>query len=143
MAISIGSSVIIDNNRGISTTTLQNYSESIVTLGTLPADSVVNIGLSTGTVFTATLPTSGITTFTFTSGISTGAASFLIFLTNAGSGTTVTLSWPSTAGVSSVKWTGGTVPDRTTVASKTDIWSFNTLNNGVDWYGNIALFNFS
>lgn len=136
MTIKVAGTDIIDQSRNILTATLKNYTETTSALGTLAAGTT-NINLANGTVFTATLPTSGTVTFTFSTGVTTGAASFLLFLTNAGSGS-ATLSWPGT-----VKWTGGTVPDRTTTVSRTDIWSFSTLDNGTSWYGNIALFNFA
>jgi len=136
MTIKINGTDIIDQNRNILTAILKNYTETIHNLGALSAGTT-NINMANGTVFTATLPTSGTVTFTFTTGGVSGAASFLLILTNAGSGS-ATLAWPA-----SVKYTGGTVPDRTTIVSRTDIWSFNTLDNGSNWYGNIALFNFA
>ena len=136
MTIKVAGTTIIDDSRNIIQSTIKNYSETVSALGTLSAGTT-NIDLANGTVFTATLPTSGTVTFTFTTGVTTGAASFLLFLTNGASGS-ATLAWPAT-----VKWTGGTVPDRTTTVSRTDIWSFSTTDNGSNWYGNIALFNFA
>ena len=136
MTIKVAGTTIIDDSRNIIQSTIKNYSETVSALGTLSAGTT-NINLANGTVFTATLPTSGTVTFTFTTGVTTGAASFLLFLTNGASGS-ATLAWPAT-----VKWTGGTVPDRTTTVSRTDIWSFSTTDNGSNWYGNIALFNFA
>ena len=136
MTIQIAGTTIIDQSRTIVQSTLKNYSETVSALGTLAAGTT-NINLANATVFTATLPTTGTVTFTFTTGVTTGSASFLLFLTNAASGS-ATLAWPA-----SVKWTGGTVPDRTTTVSRTDAWSFSTTNNGTNWFGNIALFNYA
>ena len=65
-----------------------------------------------------------------------GAISFTLVLTN---DTTQgrTIVWPGT-----VKWPNNTVPLRTTDASRTDIWSFFTVDNGTTWYGTLSLFNF-
>ena len=63
--------------------------------------------------------------------------SFSLLLTNDGSAGR-TIAWPA-----SVKWPNASIPSRTTAASKTDIWSFMSPDNGTTWYGNIALYNFS
>ena len=120
----------------IDSSTFKNYAETAVNLGTLSGTSAANnIGLSTGNIFYGTLPTSGITTFTFTTGLTSGAVSFTLYLKNGASGNP-TLSWPA-----SVLFSGGSAPDRTTIANKTDIWTFSTLDNGTYWYGDIAMYN--
>jgi hypothetical protein len=120
----------------VDSSTFRNYAETVVDLGTLSGtEASNNIGLSTGNVFYGTLPISGITTFTFTTGLTSGAVSFTLYLKNGASGTP-TLSWPV-----SVVFSGGTAPDRTTIANKTDIWTFSTFDNGTTWYGDIAMYN--
>ena len=70
-------------------------------------------------------------------GVTSGAVSFTLFLTNdATAGRTIT--WPV-----SVKWPGGTISTRTTAASRTDVYTFFTTNNGTNWYGNIAQYNYA
>ena len=77
------------------------------------------------------------TTFTFTTGITTGSLGFALQLAN-GTGGPFAITWPA-----SVKWPNNTTPTRTTTDSKTDIWVFNSIDNGTTWYGNLALYNFS
>jgi hypothetical protein len=95
--------------------------------------SATTLNLANGNVFTATLTDN--CTFTFTTGVVTGAASFtLVLLNDATSGRSIV--WPA-----SVKWPNNVIPVRTTTSNATDIWSFFTPNNGTTWYGNIALYN--
>jgi hypothetical protein len=120
----------------LNNTVITNYAEAAVNVGTLSTTVTNNIGLSTGNVFYGNLPaTAGIVTFSFTTGHTTDASSFTLYLTNAASGTP-TLGWPA-----AVTFPGGTAPDRTTAANKTDIWTFSTFNNGTTWYGDIAMYN--
>ena len=93
-----------------------------------------NIDLSTGNFVTATLNETA--TFTF-SNAPAAACSFTLVLTN-GAGGPYTITWPG-----SVKWPGGSVPTRTTTASKTDIYTFFTYDSGTTWWGTLALYNFS
>ena len=118
----------------IDSSTFRNYAETVSNLGTL-IDGTNDIDISNGNVFYGTLPTSGTVTFTFTTGLTSGAVSFTLYLKNGASGTP-TLAWPA-----EVKFPGGSAPDRTTTADKTDIWTFSTFNNGTDWYGDIAMYN--
>jgi hypothetical protein len=115
------------------TTILINYAETINAVGNTGTAATIN--LANGNFVTATL--TGNCTFTFTTGISTGAVSFTLFLTNDATPSRV-ITWPA-----SVKWPGGTVSTRTTTASRTDVYTFFTLNNGTDWYGNIAQYNYA
>ena len=120
----------------LNNTLITNYAEAAVNVGTLSTTVTNNIGLSTGNVFYGNLPaTAGIVTFSFTTGQTTGASSFTLYLKNGASGTP-TLAWPA-----AVKFPGGSAPDRTTTADQTDIWTFSTFNNGTDWYGDIAMYN--
>jgi len=143
--VGVGTTVSINTTGIISATTfvgnlhntvITNYAETAVNVGTLSTTVTNNIGLSTGNVFYGNLPaTAGIVTFSFTTGHTTDASSFTLYLTNAASGTP-TLGWPA-----AVTFPGGTAPDRTTAANKTDIWTFSTFNNGTTWYGDIAMYN--
>ena len=112
---------------------LKNYTERVSALGNTGTAATIN--LANANVFTATL--TGNCTFTFTTGVTTGAASFTLILTNdATAGRSIV--WPV-----SVKWSNTSIPPRTTTANATDIWSFFTPNNGTIWYGNIGLYNFT
>jgi hypothetical protein len=112
---------------------LKNYTETVYAQGNTGTSTTLN--LVNGNVFTATL--TGNCTFTFTTGVTSGAASFTLILTNdATAGRSIT--WPV-----AVKWPNNTIPVRTTTANATDIWSFFTPNNGTTWYGNVALYNFT
>ena len=110
---------------------LKNYTETVYAQGN--TGTSITLNLVNGNVFTATL--TGNCTFTFTTGVATGAASFtLVLLNDATSGRSIV--WPA-----SVKWPNNVIPVRTTAGNATDIWSFFTPNNGTTWYGNIALYN--
>ena len=115
----------------LSDSLIKNYTEVISVIGNTSTAATLN--LANGNVFTATL--TGNCTFTFTTGVATGAASFtLVLLNDATSGRSIV--WPA-----SVKWPNNVIPVRTTAGNATDIWSFFTPNNGTTWYGNIALYN--
>ena len=117
----------------LSRSEIKNYTETTSALGNTGAAATID--LANGTVFTATLTDN--CTWTFTTGVTTGTASFTLILTNdATAGRSLT--WPV-----AVKWPNNTIPSRTTTANATDIWSFFTPNNGTNWYGNIALYNFT
>lgn len=150
MAIKIAGTTVIDDSRnanvGIITTTsadftsgdldkavLKNYTEKLSVLGNTGTSKTIN--LVDGNVFTATL--TGNCTWTFTTGVLTGAASFTLILTNDATANR-TITWPA-----AVKWPNNAVPTRTTDANKTDIWSFFSTDNGTNWYGALALFNFT
>jgi hypothetical protein len=112
---------------------LTNYAETINAVGNTGTAATIN--LANGNFVTATL--TGNCTWTFTTSITSGAVSFTLFLTNdATAGRTIT--WPV-----SVKWPGGTISTRTTTASRTDVYTFFTTDNGTNWYGNIAQYNYA
>jgi hypothetical protein len=115
----------------LSTGSLSNYSETINALGNTGTAATIN--LANGNFVTATL--TGNCVFTFTTGLTTGAISFTLHLTNDATPSR-TITWPA-----SVVWPNGTTPTRTTTASKTDVYTFYTLNNGTTWYGTISLYN--
>lgn len=86
----------------------------------VPASAV---DCSVGNFFTKTA--SGALTWTFTSVPASRAFSFLLELTNGGTGTQT---WPT-----SVKWPGGTAPTLTT--SGVDVLGFITYDSGTTWRG--------
>jgi len=114
---------------------LQRYGEVVSNLGNVTGNTTIN--LSNGNVFTATL--TGNTTFSFSNVLnaSSSGSSFTLILTN-GTGGPYTVAWPE-----SVKFPNNVSPLRTTDAGKTDIWIFITPNQGITWYGSVALYNFS
>jgi hypothetical protein len=117
----------------LSSGALTNYSETTNVVGNTGTAATIN--LANGNFVTATL--TGNCTFTFTTGITSGTVSFTLLLTNDATPSR-TITWPA-----SVKWPGGTVPTRTTTASRTDAWTFFTTNNGTTWHGNIAQYNYA
>jgi hypothetical protein len=62
------------------------------------------------------------------SGVATGFS--LIFTAD---GTPRSLTWPN-----SIKWAGSTAPTLTSTNGKTDIFSFVTINSGINWFGFIG-----
>lgn len=132
-SISLGNTSLVSAGRTISDVTIKNYTETLNALGNV--SGITTIRLSEGNVVTATLV--GNTTFNIQTGVSTGSASFTLFLTNDSVGG-YSVTWPA-----SVKWPDSIPPSRSTGANLTDVWIFLTPNNGASWYGNIAMFNFS
>jgi hypothetical protein len=117
----------------LDSSTFKNCNEVINVVGNTGTATTIN--LSNGNFVTATL--TGNCTFTFNVGITTGAASFTLFLTNdATPGRSIV--WPI-----SVKWPNSSVPVRTTAANATDVYTFFTLNAGTNWYGNLSLYNYT
>jgi len=110
-----------------------NYSEQVNALGNTGASKTISI--SDGSFVTATLDQS--TVFTFSAPGSSDSYGFTLLLTN-GSGGPFTITWPV-----SVKWPNNATPIRTTADGKTDVWVFNTIDNGTTWIGNLALYNYS
>jgi hypothetical protein len=109
------------------------YADTVTALGN--TGTAINIDVTSGGVFTATL--TGSCTFTLRYPVSTGSSSFTLILTNDG-----------TAG-RTVAWAGGTFLfpggaaslSRTTTANATDVWVFFTPNGGTTWYGSIPMKN--
>ena len=112
--------------------TFTNYAETINAVGNTGAAATIN--LANGNFVTATL--TGNCTWTFTTGVSSNAVSFTLFLANDATASR-NITWPA-----AVVWPGGVVPTRTTTANKIDVYTFFTLNNGTNWYGNIAQYNY-
>ena len=115
------------------TTTLINYGETVNVVGNTGTAATIN--LANGNFVTATL--TGNCTFTFTTGLSSGAISFTLVLTNDGTAGR-SIVWPA-----AVKWPNGTTPVRTSDANKTDVYTFFTYDNGTTWWGNLSLYNYS
>ena len=99
----------------------QSYALNLVLSGTTPT-------VTAGTHSSASLTTSGNTTFTFSvTGASTGyLIGFVLRLTSGGSHT---IAWPS-----SVDWAGGSAPD-VPASGETNILVFITHDAGTNWYG--------
>ena len=119
----------------LNATTLRNYGETVNNIGN--TGTAATIDLSNGNFVTATL--TGNCTFTFTTGLSSGAIAFTLLLTNDATPTPGrSIVWPT-----SVKWPNATVPTRTTTANRTDAYTFFTYDNGTTWWGNLSLYNYS
>ena len=134
--LSINSNGLVDfKENTVQKAVLKNYTETVKAIGDTGTSATLD--LADGNVFTATL--TGNCTFTFTTGTNSApnAASFTLILAN-DSTPSRTITWPA-----AVKWPNNSAPSRTTTASKTDIWTFMTPDNGTTWYGNIALYNFT
>jgi len=114
--------VVLSNTPTLVNPTITDYTESVVTIGTVGASHT--LVLTNGTVQTATLTAS--TPCTFTMPTATAGKSFILRLTQAATGMT-------TATFTGVKWAGGTAPTITATASAVDIISF--MSVGSTWYG--------
>jgi hypothetical protein len=113
-------------NKTIVNPTLQNYTESVVAIGTVGSSHTFS--LTNGTVQTATLTASTAATFTMPSPIA--GKSFICLLKQAattGNGTAV---------FTNVKWNADGAPTITATAGAMDILSF--VSDGVNWYGTIT-----
>jgi hypothetical protein len=132
-AVTISSSGIDINSNIFSRALIKNCNEEINVIGNTGTAATIN--LANGNFVTATL--TGNCTFTFTLGITAGAASFTLFLTN-DSTSSRSIVWPT-----SVKWPNSSVPVRTTTGNATDVYTFFTLNSGTTWYGNLSLYNYT
>ena len=117
-------------NGGLITT---EFAEKVNAIGN--GGSNMAIDLSNGSHVTATLSEDE-TTVTFNTGIASDSIGFTLVLTN--SGDTQSIIWPS-----NIKWPGNTIPTRTTASGKTDIWVFVSSDGGANWYGNVAIYNFT
>ena len=90
-----------------------------------------SVSLSAGGSFSLTL--SGNTTFTFADSPATGSAGFSLKVTQDAGGSGFTVTWPA-----SVKWPGGTAPDLTATADKSDVFVFTTDDGGASFVGLVA-----
>jgi parallel beta-helix repeat protein len=83
--------------------------------------------LATAEIHTATLDNN--CTFTFAGSTASKACSMTLILTQDATGSRL-VTWPA-----SVKWAGGVAPTLSTGASKVDVLTFVTPDNGTTWYG--------
>lgn len=107
-------------------------SETVSTNAT--ATGAVTLNLTNGNVFNVT--TTGNVTFTFSGATSGRACSFALYLRQDGTGNR-TVTWPG-----SVRWSGG-APTRTATASAIDIFVFESIDGGSNWFGSLVGANFS
>jgi hypothetical protein len=87
--------------------------------------------LSVGGSFSLTL--SDNTTVTFSDAPATGSAGFSLKVTQDASGSGYTVTWPA-----SVQWPGGTAPELTATADKSDVFVFTTDDGGASFVGLVA-----
>ena len=113
-------------NKTIVNPTLQNYTESVVAIGTVVSSHTFS--LTNGTVQTATLTASTAATFTMPSPIA--GKSFICLLKQAAT------TGNATAVFTDVKWNADGAPTITATAGAMDILSF--VADGVNWYGTIT-----
>jgi hypothetical protein len=119
------------NSVNVSNSTMTNgiytdYTESVVTIGTVTSTNTLS--LATGTVQTATLTAS--TACTFTMPTATAGKSFVLLLKQAAS------TGNGSATFTGVKWGTAGAPTITATAGKMDILTF--ISDGTNWYGSIA-----
>ena len=127
---SLGVSGISTFNGGLVTT---EFAEKVNNIGN--GGTNMSIDLSNGSHVTATLSEVE-TTVTFNTGIASDSIGFTLVLTNGADNQAIV--WPS-----NIKWPANTTPSRTTESGKTDIWVFVSSDGGANWYGNVAIYNFS
>ena len=118
--------MVLDTSPTVNNPTVTNYTESVVTIGTVTSSNT--IALTNGTVQTATLTAS--TACTFTMPTATAGKSFVLLLKQAAS------TGNGTATFTGVKWGTAGAPTITATAGKMDILTF--IADGTNWYGSIA-----
>jgi len=125
LTTSAAASTYLALSGGTLTGTLSTKSVDVTTnfYGSITAVSASAIDCSLGNYFTKTA--SGALTWTITNVPSSRSFSFILRLTNGGTGTQT---WPA-----SVKWPGGTAP--TLTASGVDVLGFITEDGGTTWRG--------
>jgi len=106
--------------------TVNNYTEGVVSIGTVTTSNTLS--LTNGTVQTATLTAS--TACTFTMPTATAGKSFILLLKQAAS------TGNGTATFTGVKFGTAGAPTITAAAGKMDILTF--VADGTNWYGSIA-----
>jgi hypothetical protein len=109
------------------------YADTVTALGN--TGSAINLDVTSGNVFTATLNQSS--TITLRYPVATGSSSFTLILTN-GTGGPYTVAWAG----GSFKFPGGAASlSRTTTANAVDVWFFFTPDGGTTYYGSIPMKN--
>ena len=121
--------VIDHNDLGVTKPLLKDYSETINVIASSTATTAIDVSL--GNVVDMTLDNSPTLTFTNPAPTGTGG-SFTLMLRQDGSGSR-TVTWPG-----SVRWAAATAPTLTTTASRVDIITFVTMDEGTKWYGFVA-----
>ena len=89
------------------------------------------VSLNGGGSFSLTL--SANTTVTFSDAPATGSAGFSLKIKQDASGSGYTVTWPG-----SVQWPGGTAPELTATADKSDVFVFTTDDGGSSFVGLVA-----
>lgn len=103
--------------------TVRNYTEGVVTIGTVTTTNTLS--LTNGTFQTATLTASTVCVFTMPT--ATAGKSFILLLRQAAS------TGGGSATFTGVKWPTAGAPTITTTAGAMDILSF--VSDGTNWYG--------
>lgn len=126
--------VIDHNDLGVTKPLLKDYSE---TINTIALSSVLaEIDISLGNVVDLTLDNNPTLTFVNPAPTGTGGSFTLMLRQDASGSRTVT--WPG-----SVQWAAQTAPTLTTTASRTDIITFVTIDEGTKYYGFVAAQDFN
>ena len=94
--------------------------------GTTPS-----ISMNSGGSFSLVL--SGNTTISFADAPATGSSGFSLKVRQDAGGSGYTVTWPA-----SVQWPGGTAPELTATASKSDVFVFTTDDGGTSFVGLVA-----
>ena len=109
------------------------YADTVVALGN--TGSAINLDVTGGNVFTATLDQSS--TITLRYPVATGSSSLTLILTN-GTGGPYTVSFIGSG--ATFKYPGGAASlSRTTTAGAIDVWFFFTPDGGTTYYGSIPM----
>jgi hypothetical protein len=112
------------------------YADTVTALGN--TGSAINLDVTSGNVFTATLSASA--TITVRYPVATGSSSFTLILTNSSSGGPWTVSFVGSG--ATFKYPGGAASlSRTTAVNAIDVWFFFTPDGGTTWYGSIPMKN--
>lgn len=89
------------------------------------------VNLANGNVYFLSFPASnGTTTLIFAGQVDLKACSFTLYIKQPGSTFSRSIVWPA-----SVKWPNGTAPTLSAGGNKTDLFVFETVDNGTVWYG--------
>jgi hypothetical protein len=111
--------------KGMARQSVLSEGETVVTNAASGAAATVNV--ANGTVEDLTLTAN--CTLTFSGSVSGRASSFTLILRQDATGSR-TIAWPA-----AVKWPAGTAPTISTVASRVDVFTFLTVDNGTTWLG--------
>jgi len=125
-ATSASISALTATSSTLTNPTVNNYTEGVVSIGTVTTSNTLS--LTNGTVQTATLTAS--TACTFTMPTATAGKSFVLLLKQAAS------TGNGTATFTGVKFGTAGAPTITAAAGKMDILTF--VADGTNWYGSIA-----